>query len=174
MGEAAEEKTELKLCVCVCVCVCVHARMCVHVLSRVQLFAAPWTAVRQAPLSMKFSRREHWSGLPLPPPGDLPKPGIEPKSLVSSTLAGRFFTSCALQPIRVSSVAPRKHDALTGFSQWNSPAPGGSLVAISWRELNFLVLLPVQDLETSKCEAPCLANHCLFLVYGMSGFLIII
>ena len=92
VGEATEEKTELK---CVCVCVCMHTRMCVQVLSRVQLFAAPWTAACQAPLSMKFSRQEHWSGLPLPPPGDLSKPGIKPKSLVSSTLAGRFFITSA-------------------------------------------------------------------------------
>ena len=40
----------------------------------------PWTGARQAPLSMGFSRQEHWSGLPFPSPGDLPDPGIEPKS----------------------------------------------------------------------------------------------
>jgi len=47
----------------------------------------------QAPLSMEFSRQEYWSGLPFPPPGDLPDPGIEPVSLVSLALAGRFFTT---------------------------------------------------------------------------------
>ena len=40
----------------------------------------PWTAAHQAPLSLGFSRQEHWSGLPCPPPGDLPNPGIEPPS----------------------------------------------------------------------------------------------
>ena len=49
-------------------------------LSRVQLFATPWTVARQAPLSMGFSRQEYWSGLPFPSPGDLPNPGIEPES----------------------------------------------------------------------------------------------
>ena len=49
-------------------------------LSRVQLFATPWPVARQAPPSMGFSRQEYWSGLPFPPPGDLPDPGIEPKS----------------------------------------------------------------------------------------------
>ena len=44
---------------------------------------------RQAPLSMGFSRQEHWSGLPFPSPGDLPDPGIEPASLVFLALAGR-------------------------------------------------------------------------------------
>ena len=51
--------------------------------SRVQLFVTPWTVARQAPLSMGFSRQEYWNGLPCPPPGDLPDPGIEPESLMS-------------------------------------------------------------------------------------------
>ena len=54
---------------------------CVYVLSRVQLFGTPWTIARQAPLSMGFPRQEYWTGLPFPPPGDLPDPGIEPVSL---------------------------------------------------------------------------------------------
>ena len=46
-------------------------------LSYVWLFVTPWTAVRQAPLSMGFSRQKHWSRLPFPSPGDLPDPGTE-------------------------------------------------------------------------------------------------
>ena len=46
-------------------------------LSRVRLFATPWTVAFQAPPSMGFSRQEYWSGVPLPSPGDLPDPGIE-------------------------------------------------------------------------------------------------
>ena len=49
-------------------------------LSRVRLFATPWTVAYQAPPSMGFSRQEYWSGLPFPSPGDLPDPGIEPRS----------------------------------------------------------------------------------------------
>ena len=49
-------------------------------LSRVRLFATPWTVAHQAPPSMGFSGQEYWSGLPFPSPGDLPKPGIEPRS----------------------------------------------------------------------------------------------
>ena len=49
-------------------------------LSRVWLWATPWTAAYQAPPSMGFSKQEYWSGLPCPPPGDLPNPGIEPRS----------------------------------------------------------------------------------------------
>ena len=49
-------------------------------LNCVQLFATSWTVAHQAPLSMGFSRQEYWSGLPFPSPGDLPDPGIEPRS----------------------------------------------------------------------------------------------
>ena len=54
-----------------------------------------WTVAYQAPLTMGLSRQEHWSGLLCPPPGDLPDPGIEPISLMSPALAGRFFTTSA-------------------------------------------------------------------------------
>ena len=61
--------------------------MLVCALSRVPLSVTPRTAARQAPLSMGFSRQEHWSGLPFPPPGGLPDSGMEPKSLASPALA---------------------------------------------------------------------------------------
>ena len=72
-------------------CVCVH--VCVWVLSCVPSFATPWTVACQAPLSMGFPRQEFWSELSLPVPGDLPDLGIEPISLLSPALAGRFFTT---------------------------------------------------------------------------------
>ena len=60
--------------------------------SHVHLFATLWTVARQAPLSMGFSWQEYWSGVPLPLPGDLLDPGIEPDSLKSPALkeAGRL------------------------------------------------------------------------------------
>ena len=58
--------------------------------SHVQLFVTPWTVAHQAPLSMGFSRQEHWSGLPGPPSGDLPN-----VSFTSPALAGGFFTTNA-------------------------------------------------------------------------------
>ena len=63
-------------------------------LSHVWLFATSWTVAYQAPLSMGFSRWEYWSGLPFPSPGDLPNPGLEPRSFA---LAGRFFTDWAMR-----------------------------------------------------------------------------
>ena len=62
----------------------------VKLISRVQLFATPWTVIHQGPLSIGFSRQEYWSAFPVPPLGDLPKPGIEPMS-PAFCIAGRFF-----------------------------------------------------------------------------------
>ena len=56
-----------------CACTCAK-------LLQSSLFANPWIVGHQAPLSMRFSRQEYWSGLPCPPPGDLPNPGIKPRS----------------------------------------------------------------------------------------------
>ena len=78
----------IAVCVCVCVCVCV-----LSCFSPVWLFVILWTVAQQALLSMGFSRQKSWSGLPCPPPGDFPDPGIKPISLVSPALAGGFFTT---------------------------------------------------------------------------------
>ena len=61
-----------------------------------RLFVTPWTVAHQASLSMVFSRQEYWSGLPSSTPGDLPKTGTEPTSLMSPALAGRFFTASTI------------------------------------------------------------------------------
>ena len=70
---------------------CVY--VCAQLLNCIQLFAAPWTAAHQAPLSMEFSRQEYWSGLPFPSPEDLPNPGIEPASPCISCTSRQFFTT---------------------------------------------------------------------------------
>ena len=61
--------------------------------SRVRLYATVWTVAHQAPLSLGFSRQEYWSGLPCPPPGDLPNPGIKTAFLMSPALADGFSTT---------------------------------------------------------------------------------
>ena len=63
--------------------------------SRVRLCVTIRIVACQVPLSTGFSRKEYWSGLPFPSPGDLPNPGIKPRSLMSPALAGRFFTTSA-------------------------------------------------------------------------------
>ena len=65
-------------------------------LSPVRLFEAPWTVGCQAPLPMEFSKQECWSGVPFPTPGDLPDSEMEPSSLASPALAGRFFTTSTI------------------------------------------------------------------------------
>ena len=64
-------------------------------LSDVQLLETPWTVAHQTPLCTGFSRQEYWSGLPCPPPGDLPDPGIKPGAPMTPALAGRSFTTSA-------------------------------------------------------------------------------
>ena len=65
---------------CVCVCVCVYSCYLVAQLCPADSFATQWTVAHQAPLSMRFSRQEYWSELLFPSPGDLPNPGMEPRS----------------------------------------------------------------------------------------------
>ena len=66
--------------------VCEHAQSCLALVT-------PWAVAHQAPQSMGFPRQEYWRRLPLPPPGDLPDPGIELMSPACPALAGRFFTT---------------------------------------------------------------------------------
>ena len=101
--------------------------------SRVYLCATLWTAARQAPLSVGFSRQEHWSGLPFPSPGDLPDPGIQTASPVSPALAGRVFTISAT---------------------WE--APSGQCAIVKFRLCHLPMSLSVApgDLEKSVANAP--------------------
>ena len=77
-------------------------------LSCVRLFPTPWTVAHQAPLSMGFLRQEFSSGLPCPPPGDLPHPGIKPRS---THIAGMFPKS---DTFLAPKAAPAK-EAVTGY-----------------------------------------------------------
>ena len=60
--------------------------------SHIRLFGTLWIVARQTPVSIGFLKQEYWSGLPSSPPGDLPNPEVDPTSLMSPALAGRFFT----------------------------------------------------------------------------------
>ena len=86
--------------VCVCVCVCVYSvtQSCLTLCDSTDSIAF------KAPLSMEFLRQEYWSRLPLPSPGDLPGPGIKPKSLVSPALASGFLTTCAIWEVLMITV----------------------------------------------------------------------
>ena len=83
---------------CLRVCACMLSRF-----SHVRLFATSWTVALQAPLSVGLSRQEYWSGLPSPPPGDLPDPGIKTLSLRSPALPGThqaFTTSTPWEALK--------------------------------------------------------------------------
>ena len=94
--------------------------MCV--LNHVRLFVTPCTVAHQAPLSMGFPRKESWSGLPVPPPRDLPDLEIEPTSFASPSLTGRFSTT--VPPTQFTA------DSVEGEIQ------GGVRVRLAFRELS--------------------------------------
>ena len=81
--------------VCVCMYICVqYILVVVWLLSHVWLLTTPWTVAHQSPPSMGFwAWQEYWSGLPFPPPVDLPNPGIEPESCLPLALASRPFAT---------------------------------------------------------------------------------
>ena len=103
-------------------------------LSHIQLFATRWTVAFQAPLSVRFSRQEYWSGLSFPSPGDLPDPGIEP----TPALAGRFFATEPSAKLRSKnpSCPPYFHNHFSGLvaSSLSDPSPFFSEVpgGMSW------------------------------------------
>ena len=76
--------------------------------SHIWVFATLWTVARQPPLSMGFSRQKHLSGLPFPPPGGLPDPGIKPVPLTSTALANGFFFTSATWEVQGNNSKTKK------------------------------------------------------------------
>ena len=112
-----------------------------------------WTVACQASLSMGFSRQEYWSRLPCPPSGDLPKPGIEPASLISPVLAGGFFTTSTTWEAPPPPSCSRKQL----FSSYPSP-----VLSVIWMQSHIISLcvcqfhtdLTNQDILTSLSIYP--------------------
>ena len=96
--------------VCVCVCVCVLSPQSCSIFCDTEDHSPPGSSVH------KFSRQEYWSGLPCPPPGDLPHPGIKPASVMSPELAGGFFTNRAIWEAPIYSVEWVAYPFSRGFS----------------------------------------------------------
>ena len=96
-------------------------------LSHVQLFATPWTVAR-IPLSTGFSMQEYWSGLPFPPPGDLPDPGVKLVSPVSPATAGGFLSAVSVQSFSVSV-----------FIYWTWRVSTAKVGLLKWRGLKLAV-----------------------------------
>ena len=125
--------------------------------SRVRLSVTPWTVARQAPLSMGFPRQEDWSGLPFPPPGDLPDPGVEPACLMSPVLAGGFFTTGATFI-----------GAETAWCWPRSVLPGQRW----WRPPCFRAQPRVLGLSCASCPGPGDIGSCWSLGFGRQALLL--
>ena len=98
--------------------------------NRVQLCVTLWTTAYQAPLSMGFSRQEYWSGLPCPPPEDLPNPGIEPKTHVFlPALAGGFFTTSSTWETPIPGQGTRDH-----LPQLSPAQPNKQIIKINFKK----------------------------------------
>ena len=116
--------------------------MVVKSLSHVRLFATPWTVTYSASPSVGFSRQEYWSGLPFPSPGDLPNPGIKPRSP-------------ALEADALASEPPGKHHEL--YSPWNSPGQNTGVGSLSL----------LQGIFPTQGSNPGLP-HCRWVLYQLS------
>ena len=129
------------------ICICNHYFVCV--LRHIRLFATLWTVAHQVPLSIGFIRQEYWSGLPFPPPGDLPFSGIEPESPVSPELAGRFFNHWATQEALPLTL-------VFAFLPIFSASVDSSLVLpvtfkISFEQITFWVAVHISLFSSSSC-----------------------
>ena len=125
-------------------------------------FATPWTVAPQAPLSMVFPSLEFWSRLPVPPPGDLPDPGIKP---VSPALAGIFFTPEA-QGKHTKTTSNNKnqtkpkwcHEVLSVTKSWSNPS--SPLQQRSWALwVEEHILEPTTPLQQSSTQNYWVENY---------------
>ena len=122
----------------------------------VRLFATPWTAAHQAPLSMGFSRQEYWSGLPFPSPADLPHPGIELRSPALQTDA---LTSEPTEYESESEVA----QSWTLCDPMDCSLPGSSVhgifqaIVLEWIAIFFS---RGSSLPRDRIQVSCIAGRC--------------
>ena len=104
-----------------------HPRECMlSCFHHVHLFATPWTVAHKAPLFLGFSRQEYWSGLPRPPPGDLPDPGVELTSLYVSCIGRRHKVpnTCGWE-MTTSQHDTSVHVGENQGKHWGCEQPGG-------------------------------------------------
>ena len=124
--------------------------------SSVQLFATLWSVAHQPPLSMGFSRQESWSGLPCPPPGDLPNPRIKLPSLISPASAGRFITTSATWEALINLLTGNLC-LLTAFIQFPCPSTSNNQKS----DLFFYGFVCL------KCNWPTIVGLFLFLNFNL-------
>ena len=132
--------------------------------SHVQFCATPWSAARQAPLSMGFSRQEYWSGLPCLLQGIFPTQGSNLFLLHLPVLAGRFFTTRATWEAHLSmlllllshvsdSVRPHRHQPTTLPRPWDSPGENTGVGC------HFLQCMKVKSESEAAQSCPALSDR---------------
>ena len=127
-----------------------HLKVKVKSLSRVWLFATQWTVAHQAPPSMGFSRQEYWNGLPFPSLGDLPDPGIEPRS---PTLEADALTSEPPgKPLSGNLIK-----TIYTYIRWFFPIPQKRFYLPCWLNLSFYEAFS-QFLWTKKFNCPQISS----------------
>ena len=134
-------------------------------LSRVRLFATPWTVAYQAPPSMGFSRQEYWSGLPFPSPGDLPDPGIEPRSpaleadALTSEPPGKAWDNlnmCIISAVLIASVVSYS------LGLMDSSLPGSPVHGIfQARMLEWVIVLSSRGSSQSRNQTHIFGVSCI-------------
>ena len=141
--------------------------MFVDVISHVWLSAAPWAIGQQSPLSMEFPRQEYWSGLPFLTPGDLPDPGIEPRSLAlqadSYTIWATWEAQYGLKTTIWSGNAGMNMKGIGWSAQWKAKRVN-MMTEVKARTSKIAAQDPRAShmLTPSKC-GPC-RNNCLGIV----------
>ena len=134
--------------VCVCVCVCVCVLHCSVMSDSLQ----PWTVACQAPLLVEFPRQEYWSGLPFPPPGDLPNPGLKLMPRVSPASAGRLlFTTTAWEALHICLHKARQAFLRSGGLSITSLQLGGHGNEITNNMHNILKNMVEVECEQDTC-----------------------
>ena len=131
--------------------------------SHVWLFVTLWTSACQAPLSMGFSRQEYWSGLPCPPPRDLPGPGIKTKSLTSPALTGGFFTTSATWEAVMYDICTYIPHMYLHVFIYTYGSPGGSVVKNLPANAGDTGSIPrsgkiPREVNSNPLQYPCLGN----------------
>ena len=143
-------------------------------LSRVRLFATPWTAAHQASPSMEFSRQEYWSGLPFPSPGDLPDPGIEPRSpaleadALSSELTGKPHN--ILKQCQLSKKRSKRWT-------WEISAPETDLIPLSVPCSNIWLSTTFSGKGKKKKKGTCTSKGqiwCKFSLFQLPNYVILV
>jgi len=109
--------------------------------SCVHFFVTLWPVALQAPLSLAFSRQEQWSGLPCPLPGDPSNPGMEPASLMSPVLVGRFFITSATweAPVKVISSVQSLSLVRLFVTPWTAARQASLSITNSWSLLTLML-----------------------------------